>query len=423
MKVYSKISKCRICKNKLLHKVFDLGSQFIQGSFVKKNYPSPHLKKIPLKLVLCKKCYLLQTLHTTKKSILYKNYWYMSKINQTMRNHLKKIVRSIHKNKRNKKKINVLDIGCNDGTLLNYYPKSISKYGIDPSQIVNEINKKKINVIRDYFPPKKNKLKKLNIKFNIITSIAMFYDVDDPSYFVKKIKYFLDREGIWVFELSYMIDMIKLNSFDTICHEHLEYYSLSTLKFLMEKNGLKIINVFKNSINGGSIKCYVTHKENIKYDKKNNFLKIKKLLQIEKKIKIGSTVPYKKFYKNCLNIKNNLNKLIQKIIKQKKTIFILGASTKGNTILQFLNIDHKTIKYAVERNTEKIGATTIGSKIEIISEKKSSQLKPDYYLVLPWHFKKEIIQREKKYISKGGSLIFPLPKISIINKNNYKNYS
>ena len=419
MKIYSKIKECRICRNRNLKTVINLKNQYIQGSFVKKNYPKPYSKKIPLKLMLCKKCFLVQLLHTTNKEILYKNYWYSSGINQTMKIHLKKLVNSSYKIIRNKtKKINVLDIGCNDGTLLNYYPKFVGKYGIDPSQIIRKIKNHKIMVINDFFPPKKEKLKNLKIKFDLVTSIAMFYDIDDPNFFVKKIKYFLNKEGIWVFELSYIIDMIKLNSFDTICHEHLEYYSLSTLKFLMEKNGLKIINVFKNSINGGSIKCYVTHKENIKYDKKDNFLKINKLLQIEKKIKIGTTVPYKKFYKNVLKIKTVLNKLILSLKKQKKLIFILGASTKGNTILQFLNFDNKIIKYAVERNKQKIGASTIGSNIKIISEKMSKKLKPDYYLVLPWHFKKEIISREKEYIKKGGSLIFPLPKIQIINKRN-----
>ena len=255
MKIYNKINECRICKNRNLKIIIDLKSQYIQGSFIKKNYPKPYSKKIPLKLMLCKKCFLVQLLHTTNKEILYKNYWYSSGINQTMKIHLKKLVNSSYKIIRNKtKKINVLDIGCNYGTLLNYYPKFVGIYGIDPSQIIRKIKNHKIMVINDFFPPKKEKLQNLKIKFDLITSIAMFYDIDDPNFFVKKIKYFLNKEGIWVFELSYIIDMIKLNSFDTICHEHLEYYSLSTLKFLMEKNGLKIINVFKNSINGGSIK-------------------------------------------------------------------------------------------------------------------------------------------------------------------------
>ena len=419
MKIYSKIKECRICKNQNLKTVMDLKSQYIQGSFIKKNYPKPYSKKIPLKLVLCKKCFLVQLLHTTNKEILYKNYWYLSGINQTMQIHLKKLVNSSCKIIRNEiKKIDVLDIGCNDGTLLNCYPKSANKYGIDPSQITRKINNKSITVINDFFPPKKEKLKNLKIKFDLITSIAMFYDVDDPNLFVKNIKYFLKNKGIWVFEVSYLVDMLKLNSFDTICHEHLEYYSLKTLNYLMQKNGLKIFNVSRNSINGGSIRCFVTHIENRIYDKKYYAYRIKKLLKTERNLKINSLDPYKKFYRNALKIKFVLNKLILTIKKQKKSIFILGASTKGNTILQFLNFDNKIIKYAVERNKQKIGASTIGSNIKIISEKMSKKFKPDYYLVLPWHFKKEIVNREKEYIKKGGKLIFPLPKIQIINKKN-----
>ncbi len=421
MKVYKKINKCRICNSKNLDKVFDLGRQYIQGSFKKKNFPEPYTKKIPLKLVLCKFCGLLQTQHTTNKSVLYKNYWYMSKINSTMRNHLSNIVTSLYKINK-KKKLSVLDIGCNDGTLLNFYKKNESKYGIDPSQIVDKINKKKIYTIKDFFPLKRKNLFKINKKFDFISSIAMFYDIDDPNNFVKSIKYFLEKKGIWVFELSYMIDMLRLNSFDTICHEHLEYYSLSTLNYLIENNKLKIFKVSKNSINGGSIRCFVTHKNNFLFDKRKNYSEISKLISYEKKIKIFSKKPYRKFYLNSLKIKKKLLDLIYKIKKKEKKIFILGASTKGNTILQFLNIDNKLISSAVERNKEKIGAQTIGSKIKIISEKEAKKNLPDYYLVLPWHFKKEIITREKNFIKKGGSLIFPLPNVHIVNKNNFKNY-
>ena len=416
MKIYSKIKECRICKNRNLKAVVNLKSQYIQGSFIKKNYPNPYSKKIPLKLMLCKKCFLVQLLHTTNKEILYKNYWYSSGINQTMKIHLKKLVNSSYKIIRNKtKKINVLDIGCNDGTLLNYYPKFVGKYGIDPSQIIRKIKNHKIMVINDFFPPKKEKLQNLKIKFDLITSIAMFYDINDPNLFVKNIKYYLKNKGIWVFELSYLVDMLKLNSFDTICHEHLEYYSLQTLNYLMKKNGLKIFNLSRNSINGGSIRCFVTNEKNSIYDKKQNIYKIKKLIKNEKKLKINSLYPYKKFYKNILKIKFDLKQLILSIKKQGKSIFILGASTKGNTILQFLNLNSKIIKYAVERNKQKIGATTIGSNIKIISEQMSKRLNPDYYLVLPWHFKNEILNREKEFVRKGGNLIFPLPKIQIIN--------
>ena len=423
MSVFRKINHCRICGNKNLKEVINLGNQYIQGSFIKKNLPKPFDKKIPLKLVLCSKCTLVQLLHTTNKEILYRNYWYESGINKTMRNHLKQLIKSIIKyKKKQNKNLNVLDIGCNDGTLLSYYPNEFNKYGIDPSQIIEKINKKKINVIRDFFPPKK-KSNKLKIQFDFITSIAMFYDLDDPNKFVKKIKYHLTKNGIWIFELSYLIDMLKLNSFDTICHEHLEYYSLHSLNYLMKKHGLKIFEVKKNSINGGSIRCFVTHEDNSNFDKINNHLLIKKMLDHEKKIRISSTYIYKNFFKEITKIKKKLNILIKKIINKNEKIYILGASTKGNTILQFLNIDSKIIQYAVERNKEKIGAKTIGSNIKIISEMEFKKNPSKYQLVLPWHFKSEIIKREKKFLKNNGNLIFPLPKIQILNKKNINKYA
>ena len=418
--IYYKIKECRICKSRKLKIIIDLNNQYIQGSFIKKNYPKPYLKKIPLKLVLCQKCSLVQLLHTTNKEILYKNYWYESGINKTMRIHLKDLVSNLCSIKKPKiKKIKVLDIGCNDGTLLNFYPKTVEKFGIDPSQITKKIDKKKITVIKDFFPPQKKNLKNLKIKFDLITSIAMFYDLDDPNLFVKNIKHYLNDNGIWVFELSYLLDMIKLNSFDTICHEHIEYYSLRSLNYLMQSHGLKIFKVKKNKSNGGSIRCFITHDKTTTYDKKINLIYFNKLLKNEKKLKIQNTKIYEEFFSNVSKIKIKLNKIIKEIKKRNESIYILGASTKGNTILQFLNIDNKTIPYAIERNKEKFGAKTIGSNIQIVNENIIKKNPPDYQLVLPWHFKKEIINREKNYLKNGGKLIFPLPTIQIITKKNF----
>ena len=413
-KIFKKINFCRICGSKKLIKIIDLDNQHIQGSFIKSNLPKPYLKKIPLTLVLCKKCSLVQLLHTTNKDILYKNYWYQSGINKTMHDHLKNLVRDLlNINKKKEKEYNVLDIGCNDGTLLKFYPKKINKYGIDPSQIINKIDKNKINIFRDFFPPKKNRFKKLKIKFDIITSIAMFYDLDDPNFFVREIKNFLKDEGIWVFELSYLLDMLKLNCFDTICHEHLEYYSLTSLEYLMKKHELKIFKITKNDINGGSIRCYVTHDRNMKYNSIKNMREIQNLLKSEKKIKISSLNIYKNFVKRIKKLKHNTNLLLNKIYRKNKVIHIYGASTKGNTILQWYGIDKKMIEYAADRNKDKWNAKTISSEIQIISEEKSRNLKPDYYFVLPWHFKKEFLKREKKFLCRGGKMIFPLPKLKI----------
>ena len=418
---FYKNNKCRICGSKNLKKIIDLKKQYIQGSFIKKNNPKPYLKKIPLSVMLCENCTLAQLSHTVNKEILYKNYWYESGINLTMQNHLKEITKIGSNLIKKNDNISVLDIGCNDGTLLNFYPKKFKKYGIDPSQIIKKINKKKVNVINDFFPPQKKNLL-LNLKFDLITSIAMFYDLQNPNIFVKKIKTHLKYNGVWIFELSYLIDMLKLNSFDTICHEHLEYYSIHSLEFLLKKHNLKIFNISRNTINGGSIRCFVTHSDNIIYDKNENIKKIKKLISYEKKIKIKRTYIYDKFDKNINKIKKKLISKIKSILKKKNKIYILGASTKGNTILQFLNINDKVIPYAIERNKQKIGAKTIGSNIIIVSEEFAKNSEPDYKLVLPWHFKREIINREFNYIKKGGKLIFPLPKVLIIDKKNFSKY-
>ena len=277
-------------------------------------------------------------------------------------------------------------------------------------------------MINDFYPPKKKSNKLNEIKFKLITSIAMFYDLDDPNLFVKQIKKNLDYDGVWVFELSYLIDMLKLKSFDTICHEHLEYYSLTSLKYLMDQNELKIFKVSKNSINGGSIRCYVTHKNNYSYDDIKNFKVYENFLNEEKKIKIRNQNIYKKFNKNINDLKKKIKFRIKKILNNKQTIFILGASTKGNTIIQFLEINNQMIPYAIERNKSKIGALTLGSNIKIISEKEAQKYKIDYKLVLPWHFKKEIIQRELNYILNNGSLVFPLPYLLTVNKKNYRQH-
>ena len=413
----TKLKYCRICGSNKFSEVINLGKQNIQGSFIKKNFPKPFLKKVPLQLIRCKQCSLIQTLYTVDPKILYKNYWYRSGINHTMSNHLKNIANEckeiINKYNKNFFGIKVLDIGCNDCTLLKAYPTNFDKYGIDPSQFPLKYKNHSIKIYNDFFPNKKIISKFSKNKAGIVTSIAMFYDLQDPKSFVKSIKNILDFKGIWVFELSYVMTMLKLNSFDTICHEHLEYYSLTVLDFLMNACDMKIFKISFNDSNGGSIRCFVTHQNNNIYDNDKDTLLLKNILLKEKKAKINSDYPYKQFFKRIIKVKKKLIHLIHDIIKNKKSIHIYGASTKGNTIIQWLNINNKQINYAADRNKDKWGARTIGSHINIVSENFSRKLKPNYYLVLPWHFKSEFLKREKVFLKNGGKLIFPLPFVKV----------
>jgi SAM-dependent methyltransferase len=413
-------NSCRVCGHSDLTKVIDLGEQHLQGSFIKSGQDTPPFRKIPLVLLRCdptkneSACGLLQMQHSVPPSILYSSYWYRSGTNQTMRNHLREITQ-VASALIKKKNAQVLDIGCNDGTLLKFYPKSFKKYGIDPSDVAQEI-KGEIHVIQDTFPSEELSKEVGEQKFDIITSIAMFYDLEDPVNFVRNIRTFLSPAGIWIFEMSYMPSMLKMNSYDTICHEHLEYYSLAVLENILKRAEMKIVKVDLNDINGGSIRCYATPVNNFRYKNNEFLLSLEKLRQEEFDLELDTDRPYRHFQERINVHREELNTLLRKLKSQGNKIHIYGASTKGNTILQWCGINNAIIDYAADRNPDKHGAKTLGTEIPIISEAESRAMKPNYYLVLPWHFKTEFLEREKEALDRGIGMIFPLPTIEIIKR-------
>lgn len=412
---------CRVCGSTALTRVINLGEQYLQGSFVKPGKEAPPLRRIPLSLVRCdptkdeKACGLLQMEHTVPPEVLYSAYWYRSGTNNTMRNHLKGIVEKAV-SLLNKSSGSVLDIGCNDGTLLSFYPKGFRKYGIDPSDVAQEIDKNEITVIQDIFPSAELLSSSKKRKMDIITSIAMFYDLEDPLAFARGIKDMLSPGGIWIFEMSYMPMMLKMNSYDTICHEHLEFYSLAVIEYILKHSGMKVFNVALNEINGGSLRCYATHASNFKYKDERYLHNIRAIHRAEFDLELDTDKPYKDFQDRINIHREELITLLKKLKTEGKKIHIYGASTKGNTILQWCDIDNRIIDYAAERSPDKYGARTLGTDIPIISETESRAMNPDYYLVLPWHFKDEFVNREKEILEKGTKLIFPLPKIEIVSK-------
>ncbi len=410
---------CRVCGSPSLTPVISLGPQYLQGSFVKPGKEMPSHRKINCSLVRCNPqedenaCGLLQMEHSVPSDILYAAYWYRSGTNNTMRDHLKGIADSalalVHK-----KDGNVLDIGCNDGTLLGYYPGGFEKFGVDPSDVAQEV--KGAVVVQDIFPSAE--LFKIigDKKMDIITSIAMFYDLEDPVGFVKGIKRLLSPEGIWIFEMSYMPNMLELDSYDTICHEHLEFYSLAVLEKIVAMADMKIVKILFNDINGGSIRCYATHKDNGSYYDKADHQLMNEVRQKEFDLELDTDKPYVAFQYRIEKVKTELHDLLVKLKHEGKKVHIYGASTKGNTILQWCDINSMLVECAAERNPDKYGAYTLGTNIPIISEAESRAMNPDYYLVLPWHFKKEFLEREKEALDKGTGFIFPVPKVDVYKK-------
>ena len=407
----SKINFCRSCKSKKLDNLFSLGNQYFTGIF-----PRSKNTKVPsgnLELIKCKNCSLVQLSENFSLKKMYgKNYGYRTGLNLSMVNHIKKKVQTL------KRKINlndndlIIDIGSNDGTLLKCFDYNrYNLVGIDPTILkFKKYYPKEIKKVSNFFS-KKNLSKIIqNKKAKLITSIAMFYDLPDPKSFAKEIYSLLDDNGVWHLEQSYSGHMLKNLSYDTICHEHLEYYSLKSIKYIFDKANLKIIDIKFNKINGGSFALTVAKKNSPLVSNKKNILKILKKEKIEK---VNSTQIYRNFYKKITDQKIKLVNLLKKIKKNKRSVIGYGASTKGNVILQFCNINSNLINSICEVNTDKNNCYTPGSKIKIISEKLSKKIKPDYYFVLPWHFKKFIIKKEKKLINKGTRFIFPLPRLRI----------
>ena len=410
---------CRVCGSSALTPVITLGDQNLQGSFVKPGKEMPPTRKIPMSLVRCdpmrdeNACGLLQMEHTVPPAILYSAYWYRSGTNNTMRMHLRSIAQEAM-TLIGKDRARVLDIGCNDGTLFNYYPPQFEKFGVDPSDVAQEIEGD-ITVIQDVFPSIELVEALNDKKFDIVTSIAMFYDLEDPVGFTRGIKEVLAPEGVWIFEMSYMPKMLEMTSYDTICHEHLEYYSLAVIEYILKEAGMKIFNAVENSINGGSLRCYATHATNFKYRTEEFGQNIERIRQQEFDLELDTDKPYKNFQDRINLHRDELTKLLKRLKREGKRIHIYGASTKGNTILQWCGIDSRIIEVAAERNPDKYGATTLGTDIPIVSEAESRAMNPDYYLVLPWHFKEEFIERERQTLERGIGLIFPLPNIEIIS--------
>ena len=406
-----KIRNCRNCSNGSFFNVLSLGKMSFTGKFSKNFYHN--IPRAYINLLMCKKCKLVQLDRNFDQKYLYgKDYGYRTGINNTMTNHMKKIVKKCLNLTKLKASDCVLDIASNDATLLNFYNKNIITVGIDP--LVNKYKKyyKKINYkISNFFHI--GHIKKLNLKkkFKIITSLSVFYDLKDPNTFVRGIRECLDEKGIFVLEHTSLLSIIKNNLFDTICHEHLEYYSSKVIIDMMNFNKLRIFDHEFNNINGGSSRYYICHQK-AKYKSKKK--KINKLLFEESKIGLHSTKIFKTFFNKILNEKDKLNKLINNILNKKLIIHGYGASTKGNVLLQYYKISNKDINYIADRNPLKYNLFTPGTKIKIIPEKHSRKLKPDYYLVLPWHFKKEILIREKKIRTKGTKFIFPLPRVKVV---------
>jgi NDP-4-keto-2,6-dideoxyhexose 3-C-methyltransferase len=414
---YKTIERCRICGAPELTTVIDLGEQYIATHFVAGSVPDFLKSRFPLELVRCtgqEGCGLVQLRHSVSPSLLYFDYGYQSGINQSMRDNLADITAKVEETIKLRPGDTVLDIGCNDGTLLcSYQTVGLDKIGIDPSSNVLGLAREKgLDVVNDYFSTAAYDKVRPNKKARVVTSIAMFYDLESPGDFVRDVASIMADDGVWVIELSYLPFMLQRNSFDTICHEHLEYYSLSTLEWLVDKEGLGVQRIEFNDINGGSIRLFIRRKSAI--DQQEGALE--RARKSEKELSLRDEQTYVSFRENVTRVREDLRRLLQETKERRQTVYIYGASTKGNVILQFCGIDKDLVPKAADRNPDKWGRHTLGTNIEIISEEQARAERPDYFLVLPWHFLNEFKEREKSFLEGGGKFILPLPEVRVLGK-------
>lgn len=419
----SYLKQCKVCGNDNLKTVVNINEQYISATFVKSNKNNELNKiKTPLTLSLCiqnsekKNCGLLQLNEIVNPELLYRQYFYRSATNDTMKVDLYNVVESVLNISQPKESDIIVDIGSNDCTLLNFYPDNLKLVGFEPAQNIDYIDKgKNIKVFSNYFNANdfNNNFKK---KAKIITSCAMFYDLINPKDFVKDIFNILEDDGIWCVQISYLLLMIKNLNFYDICHEHLSYYSINSFEKLINQLNLKIFYAETNDVNGGSIRFYVCKNNCTKYESEEYSRKLDELKNEELSYNLGDEGTYKKFQKSIDELKNKTNSYIDKFLNKKETILALGASTKGNILLQHFGIGKEKIPFISERNPTKVGLKCVGTDIELISEDKARSLKPKAMIVLPWYFKDEIVKREKKYIDEGGQLMFPMPYPHVVTK-------
>jgi len=420
MKEIKSIESCRSCGSKNLVMILSLGNQYVTN-FIDSEEEQKNIPKVPLDLVLCEDCKLLQLKHNAPPESMWGDqYWYKSGISTTITDDLRDIVEKSQELIELKEEDTVIDIGCNDGTLFEFYnKKGINMIGFEPSKnVAREAVSKGFKVINNFFNAEDFRREFRDKKAKIITAISMFYDLENPNQFLQDIVSILDKEGLFVIQQNYLLTMLENNAFDNICHEHREYYSLISLKNILDKYGLEIFNIEQNEINGGSIRTYIRFKENEKLKGfKDAEQRIEKVLEKEKEVGLNTLKPYQEFADRISGIKEKLISFLDDEKEEGKKIWIYGASTRGNVALQYFGLDTTLIEGIADKNPDKEGKKTVGSLIPIFPPEKMREENPDYLLVNTWHFFDEIKKQEEELFNKGCKFVVALSEFRIFEKN------
>ncbi len=412
--MYTTRTTCRVCGSKDLTPLFSLGEQYV-SDFVDSPSTKLHEGKCPIDLELCNNCTLVQQKHTAPQDFLYtRHYWYRSGVTQTMRDNLRDVVIAAEKVADLQPNDVVLDIGSNDGTLLRSYAVPVVTIGVEPaSNLVEEGAIGVDHLIHDFWNYQSYyDVMEDNKKAKVITAIGMFYDLEDPNQFIADVKNALHEDGVFISQLMCLKNMVALNDVGNLAHEHLEFYSLESLIYLFNKHNLQIFDIETNDVNGESYRIFAQHSS--LYLNRGVENSVFEALYEEKKMGLDDPDTYAAWFQKMEDNRKKTYSFIKERSDEEDKIWVYGASTKGNVLLQYYGIDRTMIVGASDRSPEKWGKYTIGTGIKIYSEEEARKSNPDYFLVLPYTFLDEFIKREKEWRDKGGKFIVPLPEFRIV---------
>jgi hypothetical protein len=425
-KRYKLLDRCKVCGSKELTDVIHIAPQFLSPTFTRDNAQEGDLARIrvPFTMTLCDQsknpegCGLLQLREEVEADLLYRRYFYRSATSDMMRDDLKDVIRDIMSRVDLKPNDIAVDIGANDCTTLGFYPSNLQRVGYEPARNIDWSDvDKSIVIINDYFAAEPFKKRFGSVQAKAVGCNAMFYDLPNPNRFTADVKSILAPEGIWCIQLSYLPLMLTNMNFYDICHEHLSYYSLAALQYLMRKNDLEVFDASTNNVNGGSLRAFITHKANAQAFTADGAGRLAELSRHEEELKLTASKTFRDYYKQIEDLARRVNHFLDSEIEQGGKVFGLGASTKGNVLLQFFGITKEKMPFISERNPDKVGLRTLGTDFELISEERARDLGPSSMLVLPWYFKNEIVARERPYLEQGGKLIFPMPYAHVVTKD------
>ncbi|MDE1855913.1 MAG: methyltransferase domain-containing protein [Candidatus Micrarchaeota archaeon] len=408
-KIYREAKSCRSCSGTILKEILNLGNQYVI-SFPSR--PSSEGYSGPIEIVRCDNCGLVQLKHTFDRNILYKNYWYQSGISKMMVSALRDVVLSAQKIVALQPGDVVVDIASNDNTLLRQYDREdIMRIGIDPSDVAGMQKDKNIKVVNDYFSAENFAMVAGNKKAKIITCCAMFYDLDDPNSFVTDVRKCLDKNGLFVIQMNYLAETMKNFTYDDFCHEHIEFYSLKALEFVLNKNGCEVFDVITNDVNGGSIRVYIRHSgSELKVEGGEE--RVKRMRKWEEQY--DNEVAYANLRNMLLKNKAEILNFIREEMGKGKKFMLDGASTRGYAQVQWLGITKEMMPYAYDKNPRKYGLYYGTTGIRIISMQEMLKFKPDYLYVLPYHFLPQLMEEAKELRAKGTKLFVGIPQFKVV---------